>query len=101
MLVVIAASTGGLAAVRTILEVLPADFPAAIIIVQHRDPEPSRMFEELLARRTRLTVKQAERGDQLRAGWVYVAPPNKHLLVTPHGLLSLRRSEGEILSPIG
>ena len=46
---------------------------------------------EILARRTPLRVKEAEEGDRLEAGAVYVAPPNRHLLVRPGG--DLTRSE--------
>ena len=90
--VVIAASTGGLEALKVILNPLPADFPAAIAVVQHRDPRPSSMFEELVSRRTRLTIRQAEAGDALRPGTVHVAPPDRHLLIGPGGALSLSDS---------
>lgn len=88
----IAASTGGLEALTVILNDLPADFPAAIAIVQHRGPGPSSMFEKLLGRRTRLTIRQAEAGDALSPGTVHVAPPDKHLLIGPGGVLSLSDS---------
>ena len=48
---------------------------------------------EILARRTQLKVKQAQQGDTLRAGMVYIAPPDQHLLVNPDGTLTLSRSE--------
>jgi two-component system chemotaxis response regulator CheB len=91
-LVVIAASTGGLEALKVILNALPADFPAAIAVVQHRDPRPSSRFEELVGRRTRLAIKQAEAGDVLSPGTVHVAPPGRHLVVGPGGTLSLSDS---------
>src|ERR687892_2642246 len=48
---------------------------------------------DILSRRTPLQVKQAEEGDRLCAGTVYIAPPNRHLLVNPDGTLSLSQSE--------
>jgi len=48
---------------------------------------------DILSRRTRLEVKQAEEGDRLTPGTVYIAPPNKHLLVNPGGSLSLAQTE--------
>jgi two-component system chemotaxis response regulator CheB len=48
---------------------------------------------DILNRRTSLKVKQAEEGDQLCSGIVYIAPPNRHLLVNPDGTLSLTQSE--------
>jgi chemotaxis response regulator CheB len=79
--VVIAASTGGLAAISTILAALPSDFPAAIAIVQHRAPQPSTMLESLLSRVTQLVVKTAESGDRIQAGTIYIAPPDFHMLI--------------------
>jgi two-component system chemotaxis response regulator CheB len=89
--VVIAASAGGLAAIGAILAALPRDFPAAVAIVQHRSPEPSTRLEMLLSRLTPLAVKAAESGDRIRAGTVYVAPPDLHMLIS-RGVLTLSHS---------
>ena len=48
---------------------------------------------ELLSRQSRLPVKQAEEGDALRPGSVFVAPPDRHLLVNADGTLSLSKTE--------
>jgi two-component system chemotaxis response regulator CheB len=48
---------------------------------------------EILARRTPLQVKQAEENDVITPGTVYIAPPDRHLLVNPDGTLSLSQSE--------
>ena len=85
-------SLGGLKALSTILSALPADFPAAIVVVQHLSPHHQSFLAEILNRRTPLTVKQAESEDQLQPGTVYIAPPNKHLLVSANGSLSLSDS---------
>lgn len=78
-LVVIAASAGGLHAIRSVLSSLPADFPAAIALVQHRgEPEPERL-PELLNQRTALKVRHARTGDLLEAGTVYLCPPGIHM----------------------
>lgn len=88
----LAASLGGLAAISQILEALPSNFPAAIIVVQHLHPYYPSLLTDILRHRTPLTVLQASR-QQLRPGTVYIAPPNKHLLVNPNGTLSLSSSE--------
>jgi two-component system, chemotaxis family, protein-glutamate methylesterase/glutaminase len=88
-IVAIAASRGGLNAISQIVSALPADFPAAIIVVQHLSPQYRSYLAEILSRRTALQVKQAEEGELLRPGTVYIAVPNKHLLVDPNGTLSL------------
>jgi len=91
--VAIAASAGGLTAITMLLSYLPSDFPAAIVIVQHLDPRHRSLMAEILSRSTSLQVKQAEAGDNLQPGIVYIAPPNQHLLVNSDGSLSLSRSE--------
>src|SRR5258705_12194732 len=48
---------------------------------------------DLWTRRSPLPVKQAGENDKLQPGNVYIAPPNKHLLVNPDGSLSLTQSE--------
>lgn len=92
-IVAIAASAGGLMAVGKVLSTLPAQFPAAIAIVQHISPEHRSFMAEILSRRTNITVKQAEEGDCLTPGTAYVAPPNSHLLVNDDGTLSLSKSK--------
>ena len=91
--IALAASAGGLAAISRILSALPADLPAAIVIVQHLDPRHRSLMANILSRRTLLQVKQAEEGDPLSPATVYIAPPNRHLLVNPDGTLSLSQSE--------
>ena len=76
-----------------VLSALDADFPAAIAVVQHLDPRHRSLMAELLSRQSRLPVKQAEDGDRLKSGSVYVAPPDRHLLVNDDGTLSLSKTE--------
>ncbi|WP_347239474.1 chemotaxis protein CheB [Microcoleus sp. FACHB-68] len=80
-LIAIATSQGGLKAISEILSVLPADFPAAITLVQHLSADYPSYMAEILARRTALRVKPAEDGERLRPGTVYTPIPNKHLLI--------------------
>ena len=91
--VALAASAGGLTALSQVLSALPADFPAAIVVVQHLDPRHRSLMADILDRRTPLQAKQAEEGDRLSPATVYIAPPNRHLLVNPDGTLSLSQSE--------
>jgi two-component system, chemotaxis family, protein-glutamate methylesterase/glutaminase len=91
--VAMAASAGGLSALSLVLSGLPGDFPAAILVVQHLDPRHHSLMADIMARRTSLRVKQAEEGDRLGPGTVYIAPPNRHLLVNPDSTLSLSQSE--------
>ena len=92
-IVALATSAGGLKALSQVLSGLPVDFPAAIVIVQHLDPRHRSLMADILSRRTSLAVKEAEEGDPLKPGTVYIAPPNRHLLVNPDNTLSLTQSE--------
>jgi two-component system chemotaxis response regulator CheB len=91
--VALAASAGGLTALGQVLATLPSEFPAALVVVQHLDPRHRSLMADILARRTLLHVTQAIEGDLLCAGTVFIAPPNRHLLVNPDGTLSLSQSE--------
>ena len=92
-IVALAASAGGLTALSQVLSGLPSGFPATIVVVQHLDPRHRSLMADILSRRTSLRVKQAEEGDRLEPATVYIAPPNRHLLVNPDGSLSLSQSE--------
>lgn len=78
-LVAIGASTGGPKALATILSKLPANFNAAIAIVQHVDGHFSSGFAEWLNQQTPLPVRLAVPGDRLQKGTVLVAGTNDHL----------------------
>lgn len=91
--VAFAASAGGLNALSQILAALPADFPAAIVVVQHMSPHHESELDEILGKRITLCIKQAEQGEQIRPGSVYIAPPNQHLVVNPAGYLLLSSAE--------
>ncbi|MDB9455733.1 chemotaxis protein CheB [Dolichospermum circinale CS-534/05] len=92
-IVAVAASAGGLTALIEVLTDLPADFKAAIVIVQHLDPRHPSLMAEILSSRTVLKVIQAKEGDKLTPGTVYIAPPNNHLLINGDGKVSLSQSE--------
>jgi two-component system chemotaxis response regulator CheB len=91
--VALASSAGGLAALSRVLSGLPPGFPAAVLVVQHLDPRHRSLLADILGRRTTLTVKQAGEGDRLTPATVFIAPPDRHLLVNPDRTLSLSQSE--------
>src|SRR5512143_2163985 len=91
--VAIAASAGGLNALGLVLSGLPELFPAAVLIVQHLDPLHPSFMADILKRRTALQVKEAEEGERLRLGTVFIAPPNRHLLVNPDASIALTQTE--------
>jgi two-component system, chemotaxis family, protein-glutamate methylesterase/glutaminase len=92
-LVAIVGSAGGIAAMERVLQPLPGNLPAAVVIVLHLTPQHPSLLARVLARKTELDVKEAQDGEALDAATVYVAPPDAHLLVTADGHLRLERSE--------
>lgn len=80
-LVAIGASWGGLSAIARVLGPLPAGFPAAIVIAQHRQGRADSLLAELLDDRCALDVFDAEDKQALTPGTALLAPPDYHLLV--------------------
>src|SRR5213082_2454300 len=91
--VALAASAGGLNALTHVLAALPGDFPAALVVVQHLDPQHRSLMADILSRRTALPVAEARDREELGLGRVRIAPPNRHLLVNRDGTLSLSQAE--------
>ena len=92
-IVALASSAGGLLALSEVLSALPPDFPVPIAVVQHVDPRRPSYMAKILNRRTGLLVKEAEDGERLLPGIVYIAPPDKHLLVNQDETISLTHTE--------
>jgi two-component system, chemotaxis family, protein-glutamate methylesterase/glutaminase len=82
-LIVIAASAGGIQAVRTVLAALPPYLPATIVVVQHRTPGHDRYLGQVLGSVTKWPVHVAAQGERLEAGRAYLARSDSHLTVTP------------------
>jgi two-component system chemotaxis response regulator CheB len=87
-------SAGGLEALTEVLAPLPADLPAAVIVLQHQAPNRRGWLAPILARRSRLPVHDAGHGDVLLPGHVFVIPSGVHALVTPAGTVALIASDG-------
>ncbi len=92
-LVALAASAGGLRALSAVVAGLPGDFGAALVAVQHLDRRHRSLMAEILSRCTELRVAQAAEGDQLAPATLFIAPPDRHLLVNSHGTLALSQTE--------
>jgi two-component system, chemotaxis family, protein-glutamate methylesterase/glutaminase len=91
--VAIVGSAGGIGAMERVLQQLPRDLDAAVIIVLHLTPQHKSLLARILGRSTNLRVREAADGDVLEPGSVYVAPPDAHLLVTADGKVRLDQSE--------
>lgn len=84
-IIAIGISTGGPRALTAIIPELPADLPAAVVIVQHMPPGFTKSLAIRLNEISQLTVKEAEDSDELKAGHAYVAPGDNHLTFKSDG----------------
>jgi len=89
-IVVIGASSGGVAALMALVQTLPADFPAPIFVVQHVGADAQSILPQLLDRVSSLAAKHAQDGEAFAAGTIYVAPPDHHLLLEGDRILVKR-----------
>jgi two-component system, chemotaxis family, protein-glutamate methylesterase/glutaminase len=83
-IIVIGASTGGIEALRTIAGGLPEDFPATLFVVFHSGPGAPGILHKILDRAGPLDAISPEDGERFLPGKIYVAPPDRHMLLEPH-----------------
>lgn len=74
-LVVIGASAGGLDPLKVILEDLPPDFDAAVLVIRHSTPGMPSLLPAILERHSQLPVREVIDRGVVENGTVYVAPP--------------------------
>jgi two-component system, chemotaxis family, protein-glutamate methylesterase/glutaminase len=80
-IIVIGTSMGGIEALGNVLSQLPVDFPSPLFAVMHLHPHSPSMLDRMLAGKTPLSVKFAEDGAVPQPGTLYLAPPDRHLLI--------------------
>jgi two-component system chemotaxis response regulator CheB len=77
--IAVAASTGGPRALTEIIPQLPVGLPAAVLIVQHMPPGFTKPFADRLATLSSVPVMEADDGQMVQAGAVYIAPAGRHM----------------------
>ena len=92
--VAVGASAGGVEALRAMASGLPADLPAAVLVVLHMPRTSSSALPRILARSGPLPAAMAVDGEPLQPGRIYVAPADHHLLLL-HDRLRLSRGPAE------
>ena len=92
--VAIGASAGGIQALTSLASGLPRDFPAAVFVVVHIPPYAVSRLPEILSRAGPLPAAHARQGEPIEPGRIYVAPPDRHLLVR-QGWVELARGPRE------
>src|SRR5512138_256165 len=80
-IIVVGASAGGVEALAKLVSGLSPGLPAAMFIVLHTSAEGPGMLPEILRRRSLLQVSAARDGAPIQSGRIYVAPPDRHLLL--------------------
>ncbi len=88
----IASSTGGPAALASVLGQLPKNFPLPVLVVQHVSPGFAVGLAEWLQTQTALHVEVAAHGDPVRPGYLQLAPDDYHMRVTPSGFIELTKA---------
>jgi len=87
--IVIGTSYGGLEALKIILPKFCEGFPIPIIIVLHIGENNNDVFVNYLDSLCPLCIKEAESNEKIKAGFIYFAPPNYHLLIESDFTFSL------------
>ncbi|CAG5074790.1 Protein-glutamate methylesterase/protein-glutamine glutaminase [Dyadobacter sp. CECT 9623] len=86
-IIVIGSSAGGLPALMELVAGLPANFPAAILVVQHIPPYSESNLHNILSRLGPLPALAAKDGEKVMPGHIYVAIADHHLLVEKEKLI--------------
>jgi two-component system, chemotaxis family, protein-glutamate methylesterase/glutaminase len=100
---VIGASLSGIGALSRLVGLLPANFPSPLFITQHVGAHSPGMLPQILSNAGHLPAVHPKNADLIEPGRIYVAPPDRHMLVqrgyirlspmrTTHDLLSIRFS---------
>lgn len=79
--IAVGASAGGVEALRALVHGLPAGFPAVVLVVLHMPRDAPSALRTILNRRCALPVTDADDGERIMPGRIYVARPGRHLLL--------------------
>jgi two-component system chemotaxis response regulator CheB len=91
--VVIGVSAGGINALKEIFSQLPADFQLPMIIVQHISPRSNNLWIDFMNDKSKVHIKEADEKEEIKNGWIYIAPANYHLLIEKNKTFSLTIDE--------
>jgi two-component system chemotaxis response regulator CheB len=81
-MIVIGGSAGAVTAVSQLVSALPHDLPASVLITIHRGLEGPGLLSQVLDAAGPLPALQAHEGQRLQHGCIYVAPPDRHMLIS-------------------
>ena len=99
-IIIIGTSTGGPKLLNEIVPRLPANLPP-VLLIQHMPVGFTHTFADRLNRRSKVHVKQAEDGDDVVSGVVYIAPAGYHLELlqsTTSGPTKIQLADGDMVN---
>ncbi len=85
-LIAIGTSTGGPPTLKEIITQLPRNLPCGIVIAQHMPPTFTKSMADRLNSLSEVSVKEAESGEAIEPGHVYVAPGGRHMITQRHAM---------------
>lgn len=88
-IVAIGTSTGGPRALQEVLPKLPANLPAAILVVQHMPKGFTQSLAQRLNQQSNITIREAKEGDRLENGLALLAPGGLHMTLEKGGIIGL------------
>jgi len=99
-IVVIGGSTGGLSALQQMAAGLPIGLPVSLFVVVHTSPDSPGHLPELLSKAGPLPASYATDCEAIKPGRIYVAPPDRHLLLEDGSMmLTLGRARTASVPP--
>ncbi len=91
-------STGGPPALQQVISALPENFPASVLIAQHMPAAFTPTFAQRLDKLSKVRVKEAEDGEVIESGVVYIAPGGLHMSVLSRRAIPIIRIQTEPLT---
>lgn len=95
-IVVVGTSAGGMKALIALVEQLPGDFPAPLLVVQHISADATGdALLNALNKIGKLKCVHAKQGEHIQSGYVYLAPSDHHLMIEKNGHLMVSKGAQE------
>ena len=92
-LIIIGGSAGSLQVILKLFTETGGNYPIPVVIIVHRSQSSERLLEELIGLKTDMQVKEIEEKEMPQPGWLYICPPDYHLLFEQDGSFMLDYSE--------